>query len=244
MIAHRIAGPAGLAFIAAISLAAPSHAAVITWGSATNQTGNLSDFVTTGSLVSAITADTTVTVDGITFIGPASANPATFPGSQITLTGIDTAVYHTSGQASPPGGFNASYATLVDRGAYSMNGNGSNALHVGGLTIGQDYTLQIFVPWWDTDWTTYFNDGSANSPALNAGSREPSTAQYIIGTFTADAATESLTIRSNTPVALLAAVQLRTSGDETPAPEPTTLAILGSGLLALAHLRRRKTARV
>lgn len=241
---YRIDAPTAAVLLMAIAHGAPARAAAVAWGSPTDQTGNLSDFVTTGTLVSAVSPNATVTVDGITFYGPVTSNPATFTNSQITVSGPGSSPYTTSPHTYPPGTFDANYALLVDRAAYTPATNGATSLNFNGLTIGTEYTVQIFAPWWDGDWVTYFNDGTANSPGIAPGSFSNTTAQYIVGTFTADSTTETLTIHTNTPAAVLDAVQLRTTADATAAPEPATLAILAPALLALARLRRRQAASV
>jgi hypothetical protein len=61
---------------------------------------------------------------------------------------------------------------------------------------------------------------------------------FGIGTFTADATTESITMSSTTPVSMVNSIEMRTSG--VPTPEPSTLALALTGIVGLRTLRRRR----
>lgn len=112
--------------------------------------------------------------------------------------------------------------------------------------MGSTYDVQIFMPYWDANWATIFSDGTNATSPLNVGSPDtwagPGAAvpQYVIGTFTADASTETIYLGNSLPGTVFTAMLVR---DESQVPEPATLILLTPTLLALVRLRRRKTTR-
>lgn len=223
-----------------------AHAASITWQAPIDETGSALDVVTLGTFFDSIVAQpVSRTVNGVTFNGldSFSAGVATYQnGSLMEVYGAANPSYFTSGVASLPGGWDPSYALLVHDTQRANSGGGDGGeIRVNGLSVGDDYMVQIFMPFWDANWQTRFSDGVNASALLNAAVNGGATVpQYVIGTFTADAASQSIFYSGPCCETLFSAVQVR-SMEETPqVPEPTSLMLLGSGAAALAYVRRRQ----
>lgn len=201
-------------------------AAVISWGPATavsTAPGNSSDVSTNGTFLEAFNAqasDATLanpTVNGVTFTGTSALLTGGFGQSGADLS------------ADTNGGDAAYDALLTD----ADNGGGGNLLtiNIGGdlLSVGTDYEVQV---WFIDDRPTFdgrvmlFGDGNGNSVLLND--------EFSIGTFTADGASQTLSMDAQGfGNAHITAYQLRTI------PEPSSALLLGVGILTLATRRRR-----
>lgn len=225
-----------------------AHAAPITWQTVQNVTGNVSDVVTAGSLVSAISFSegSDVTVNGVTFRHISSYTMsgssqtlsfASTPGVSVTNVGA-----HTVGQQpwAVNSGWDANYNILLDRGAYSTSSSGRMTFTLSGLTTGQSYAVQFWTGYWNAQYPTRMSDGTNVSGymAYGVGSTLP---QYVIGTFTASGATETIYADgSSYSIALLDAMQVRTYTPPPPVPEPASGALIGVALLGLMVARKRK----
>lgn len=248
--------PRFLPWCAIVAMTVPAiNAATIIWSAPTNETGNASDVVTTGTFLESAWAggNGTGTLDGpgdialngVVFAAQ-SSNGVFDDGSQITVSG---AVLADSAGGSAPGSWNAAYQQLA--GVANLSGiNGPSAtmtITLGGLTIGQNYEVQIFEPWYNAaQFSTTFTAGNTSSAASNGIQGPPiTTAQYITGTFTADATTEAIVAAgSGNPHAILAAIQVRTEPVTTSsAPEPEAFGLVAAGLAGVALLRRQRVRR-
>lgn len=241
---------AALACLATLATSG-AQAASITWGTPTAETGSLSDFVTTGSLFSAVSANTTKTVGDITFYGRSSsataANVTFLDGGKIQ--GLNFAMPFYPDSHSAPGGWDSSYASLVSGNTAVPYSSGSSLL-ISGLSTGAQYLLQIFMPFWDANWKMSFSDGTNATSYLNVGSPDTwagpgaATPDYVTGVFTADASTQTIYLGNNLPGQVFHAMQVRTlSASETAVPEPASALVLLSSLaLVGAAKRRRRTA--
>jgi hypothetical protein len=140
-----------------------------------------------------------------------------------------------------PGTSDANYNDLLQSAAYNGNGDGSPlSLTWGAMTPGHTYLVQL----WANDGrgngrTETFTGGANTSASLLFGNAP---GEDIIGTFVADnTGLETITMSGigsvNGPYPQLNIVQVR---DITPAPEPSTLALLGAGVVALFCGFRRK----
>ena len=230
-----------LAMASGLATSITTHAAVITWGAATNitpaATGELSDVSTNGSLIGAFNVGDTgvaaATLNGVTFQsfavpnGSAGATVGNF--SIATAPAGSTNIGFGSG-AAPFGTLSSAYQTFLASGL----GQGFGfTLTISGLNVGTEYEFQ----WWVNQ-----SSSSQKTSTATAGntvtllSRVPEAAgavgQFAIGTFTADSATESVAFGG--VLARLNGFQLRQ------VPEPSTWALLGLGLPALLAFRRRK----
>ncbi|MGJ8694689.1 MAG: sulfatase-like hydrolase/transferase [Verrucomicrobiaceae bacterium] len=208
-----------------------SHAANITWGPATNVStgiGNSSDVSNNGTLVEAynavandqITGAAPITVNGVTFTPTTSLldadpkNGGANDFSSITNAG-DAAYDDILSTLEYGGGTDLVSLTLGDGdGDTSVNGAGL-------LTIGTTYEIQV----WYVDTRssqdareTPVGDGNGNKVTLND--------QFAIGTFTADATTQTITLESpNFGQAHITAYQIREAFSGPP-PAPVVPANL------------------
>ncbi len=206
-----------------------ANAATITWEDYAI-TSNVSEVLTTGTMVKAVnttstqqvTANATLTLAGTTFTstGAVLNNNFNTDGWTPTVTG---------GTAAE----NADYQSFLDYLDFSLNQGSSSAFTVDtftGLEIGQDYALQV---WYavegETRTMTLSGDAaSTDSNILQGG-------EYAIGTFTADAVTQTLVMQSSQSGIRLTGYQLRAI------PEPSAFALIAGcfGVAYVASRRRR-----
>jgi hypothetical protein len=220
--------------VALMAFASSAQAANIIWSTPTNDTGSANDVITSGTLFAANTTGPTTTLNGVTFTSGFAA--------PFTLTGVGT----ITNVYSSPTLSDSNYNTLVGTGAYSASST-PFTIDISGLTVGHSYAVQLFEPFWNSNWATAFTGGSSTSGLVNLsgpdqGAGASSVPQYVIGTFTAGAATQQIALSSPTSYVLLAAGQVR---DEGAVPEPTTwiMMILGFGMVGIGlRARRQKVA--
>lgn len=227
-----------------------ANAATIIWGSSVTISGD-SDVSTSGTSVFAASFDndgSTVTVNGVNFVGGSSAGVANSsaytPNLSYSVTSSNGNVY---GSASAPfSSLSANYQALLESGIYNNDGTLSETLTLGNLTIGQAYQVQIWI-----------NDSRANSNAAGtmtivgtstvldyntgtsgAGGVNPyaggGLGQYAIGTFTANATTQSFDLSAQGSSWHLSALQLRAI------PEPSTSLLSLGALTGLGMFFRRR----
>lgn len=245
-----------------LSLASFSRGAVINWDSPVNINGS-SDVSITGELVRAynFASASATTVNGVQFL--ATSTTATGAGQSVAgnhtfsaTTGYSGAVLVPSygGSAGAFGSLAPEYQSLLSSfatGSSAIAGANRNGttLTLANLVIGQEYLLQIWTN--DSRGTNAVTTGhlglEITAPTVPAGgtvvryngtggaAAEGAVGQYVIGTFTADANTQSFSLYSGggSGLATLNAYQLRT----IPEPSAVLPGVFGlSGLL----LRRRR----
>jgi hypothetical protein len=230
-------------FTALTASAAPPNAPV-TWGSPTTISGD-TDVSLDGSLVAAFNmVGGNVTVNGVTFAafpvtgGSTSATNGNFsfsesPGILVTWT--------TLGSASAPfSNLSANYQTLLST-AISTDANNTLTLVMSGLVTGQQYEFE----WWLNAASNSSAGFLTTATATNSVSLDDNTTnanggvgQYVIGTFTANAGSETITFNgtSTGQAPTINAFQLRA------VPEPSTMSILllGGVVISGARFLRRK----
>lgn len=236
-----------IASLAAIALAGSASAANIAWGSV-SAINSSADVSTNGTLVMAIRASSadyggsygnSNTVNGVLFdsINP-TQNGVTFDISGFVSYDPNSYVV---GAAGTPGTLESAYQQMLT-GAW-FGDTSPAAFTLSGLTVGQEYELQV----WVADYRQFPPNTYNRSQTLTAGNTSGSltylqtngsgislgavSGSYIIGTFTADTSTQSITLNANSSTQLNA-LQLRAI------PEPSAALLGGLGLLALARRRR------
>jgi PEP-CTERM motif len=220
-----------------------THAALITWGAPTNISGD-SDVSTAGALVGAFNMGNTgvasTTVNGVTFAPFALTGP---PGSigNFSFTGTTFGGNNALGAvAGPFTALTAPYQSLLSSAVITgVTGLGNITLTMNGLVVGSTYDFQ----WWSSTSQAFpgFETTLASSPGSNVsldknvGDATGNLGQWVLGTFTADSASQAITFTSNNrPV--LNGFQLRQLSS---VPEPGT-ALAGVSLLGLCGMQRRR----
>jgi len=256
---HLIKAGFSAAF-AALFFCSPAMAATIIWDAAATDV-NLADetqVFTDGTLVAAVnffaptttfapndsnSATATVTVNGVTFVNlnaPGGVAHVTFP------SGTNQSLFTN---AAPVG----NYETLLSSTLYVFNNSGIPITFTG-LTIGQDYKIEVWSPIWDQNsyiprFSSSPSDGATQatapdqSPSLNlgieagGGTSVTTPPQLVFGTFTANSTTQDLYYFGHGPVGvigMIGALELRA----VPEPQTWALAALGASMV-LFRLRRK-----
>jgi hypothetical protein len=191
--------PIALATLLLLCAAAigPAIAAPVTWIVGPTTTIDENDIDLVGTLVHAGTwgsPETTVTVSG---------EPILFEDRAVLTAGMTDGEIGVNGQDevsvlagfNPPGAIDPAFHEILDGFMYNSQPlNVTLTVTLDGLTPGQEYRLQLFVSddrtccgvvkheWWDTI------DGSGN----NTVQFQSGASTYVIGSFTADAATQQV----------------------------------------------------
>ncbi len=230
-----------------------TQAATITWGTIQDATGNASDIVKTGTYVDSATSNmNNVTVSDILFNRSNTTNFESggtlyFDNSDITFGNVEAEPTDAYGHSVlPTPTWDIGYKDLLRYGVHTNTGSkGAITINLGDLINGNDYIVQLWTPYWDTNnWKTEFKDfpNGNSSGFLNTGYSDTRSAQFVVGTFTADATTQIIYVYGNTghatPHAVPTGLQLRTTS--TPVPVPSTISLLGLGILGVAGVGRRK----
>jgi MYXO-CTERM domain-containing protein len=239
------------AFLASTALV--SHAALITWGAASNITGD-ADVSTTGSLVGAFNLGNTgvasATVNGVLFqsLAVPSSSVASVTIGNFALTSPNDLSTNNTFYGSPVGPFStlsASYQTLLGSGLTALASGTDLTLTMSGLSIGAQYQFQWFsnlsLPGSDTHTAAGVPSGGGVVLADNTSAQDGGMGQFALGSFTADATTQVIAFDGPT-YALINGFQLReVEPAPAPVPEPGT-ALAGLALLGLVGVRRRRRA--
>ncbi len=183
--------------ILALIFATSAVAAPITWGPVKDIAAD-SDVSTNGVLVKAVSkAVGNPVINGVTF------TPA--------YSGDSLAGQNASGAAAGAlpvgGGISASYAAMLSGNDYSTNSGATLTLTLNGLTVGQDYEVQVWAN--DSDASSLGKQTVKSSGALdswvvlnmNTSGADGGKGQFATGTFTADATSQQVKITgSGSPV--------------------------------------------
>jgi hypothetical protein len=239
----------GASFFALLLLASGANADTITWGPASNITGD-SDVSTTGNLVGAFNLGdagvSSTTVNGVTFQGLAA--PFTQSSTGAAIAGGVTFKLDASGLGflslpngsygsgvAPFTGLGSGYQTLLGSAAQGLSGD-NMTLTITDLTAGQLYQFE----WW----SSFSAPGTASHSAIagntvllsdNTTTAEGGLGQFAIGTFAAGSTSQVITF-SGTGGGLVNGFELRDLGPAPAAPLPSTFAMGGVFLSALGAI--------
>lgn len=217
---------AGLLAAVVAGFSGRAEAAAITWQVGPNFGGptGFQAIQTNGTLVQAVNLANPA--DGSLTVNPSGLN--------ITFTATDAKLNQGAFGSGSPGSTDAAWNSIIN----STDWNSGSPLipnFFSGLTVGQQYQVQLFASdkrgGGDSAALLSFRDEFANfSPSVVAGSFTS-----VLGTFTANATTQTLGVSSTTN-AILNAYVLRA----VPEPASGTLAMLAAGAGMLAGRRRRR----
>jgi hypothetical protein len=227
------------------AVSAPVRAATITWGTPTAISGD-TDVSIAGTLVgAAVLLGPAVTVNGVTFAGFQGVSSGIFSASS---PGILPQANTFGSALSPFVNLSTAYKGLLDSGMFTHSPPNQPApivLTISGLSVGQVYEFQ----WWvndsrdtgDLDRTTVATAGNSVTLEHNIGAAG-GVGQFVLGTFTADATTQSISFQgfgagTNFGSTQINAVQLRA------VPEPGGLALAALSLAVLSAGRARTASR-
>lgn len=200
-----------------------AQAASILWGSATN-VSSVSEVENTGTTVEAFNAAAnsvtgTLSLNGVTFTSTGALLSGSTTNDQYTGTTGDATYDQFLSQVDFGGGTNLVSLTIAN----------------GLMTNGDNYLIQVWYANASGTRTTPFGDGEAPNNTVDL-TASVNSAQFAIGTFTADATSQTLTLESpGFGNAHITGYQVRT----VPVPEPSSSALLGLGSLGLLLRRKR-----
>ena len=222
-----------ISLVGLLAAAAQAQNANITWQTPETISGT-SDVDTHGTYFGSWAPHgSTLAVNGVTFQAFSD------------LPGLNSTFDNSTGTGSyaSPNTPDANYNTLLTAGAFGNNDT-PYSFNWGGMTSGDTYLVEL----WVNDGrnstvnqrTETFTGGTSTSAFLDYGSGNSGPGQFIIGTFLADSSgSETITL---TPGAAFPSPQLNLFEvrDITAVPEPSAMALMGSGLLTLVYCIRRK----
>lgn len=222
-----------------------SHAALVTWGAPTVISGD-SDVVTTGTLFVAGN------------FGPVGVSGTTINGVTFDPVPISAPDGITTTTVTP---LSASYLTLLNS-ALLLPADTTVTLTITGLTIGENYLFQAWVnnsgrdiPFFERgDFPTTISDGLGNEVSLYPGDNgngtgpgdtnlPPVLGEYVTGTFTADATSQSFEFFSGEIPGVVNGIQVRSlSAASVPEPGTALAGLAAAGVCGFSRRRRRGNA--
>lgn len=218
----------------------PTHASLIVWQSPADAT-SVSDILSTGTFVAAKSGYAVhqnggpITVGGVAF-GDNAQTLITFGGN----TGFGIVI---PDEALPNSG-DTDYNNLLSKGYFTPAFDTAN-ITLSGLTIGDSYRVQLWVPVWDHTWTTTFSTSNGETSTSVDMNNVYTAARYVVGNFVADGTSQTIvygqTVGPSSAYGLVAAAAVFNLSSPAAVPEPGTYAALaGLAALGLVVWRRRQ----
>lgn len=238
--------------MALMASGATLQAAVVTWQAPSNITAD-TDVATTGSLIGAFIPGAnalSTTVNGVAFSSIYVANDwnntSTLSlsfGSVATLAGAPSLYGFGQYEGGTPSGLSADYTKLFSGGVGPATTTNYMYLTLNNLTIGTQYLFQSWANESrgrldyrnETITANTFGGSQSGELAYNVGGGDGGKGSFVIGTFTADATTQTM-LYSSIEFAQINAFQVRA------VPEPSTYALVVGGIATLILIRRRVQA--
>jgi hypothetical protein len=226
-------------------LASVAQSANITWGAAQQISGS-GDVSTTGALIGGFNVGGTgvpsTVVNGVTFQSFAAPGGNGSSGN-FTMTAGGGVFDSNTGGASPNppfSGLPAGYQTLLS--SFVVPLFGPATLTMSGLVVGMQYQFQF----WSNNssdrfgYTITATAGNSVGLSSNTSFAEGGLGEWVIGSFTADAATQQITFSGDGDGGFLNGFQLRQLVPPTnQVPETgSSLALLAGAMAGLALLHR------
>lgn len=221
--------------------ASVSHAANIVWLSPTD-VSSVSDIVTTGSLFdsAAIFSTNDLSINGVTFNHALSPSGGSFSFSNSSGITLSNYSFDRASLGSAPASLGSDYQKLIT--IASGASDQSLIISLSSLTVGSEYLVQLWTPYWDANnWATSFSGGVNTSNYLNTGylaGERP--AQFVVGSFIADATNQIITSNAKNHWSLISGLQVRTISAVAAVPEPETYAMFMAGLGLMGFIARRR----
>ena len=234
-----------LAAVVISTVCDPVCAATITWGAPTTISGDV-DVSTDGTLVAAKnTTSGSPTINGVPFTSLGESDP-TFALSSPGIISFSNVAF---GSALPPfASLSADYRSLLVGAQVTQTPPTAPppmTVTISGLSIGRLYQFQ----WWvndsrdtgDFDRTTMATAGNSVTLEHNVANIEGGVGQFVLGTFTADAATQAILLQGagtgpNVGSTQINVLQLR----DLVIPEPASALQLGCGIFGLVGYGRHR----
>lgn len=168
----------------------------------------------------------------VSFTGIAQNASGSTAGITVGSTGFAFQSTGNNSNVASAVGAPQTWGTVLDR--VIGDDNNSATIDLSGLTVGDSYYVQFFsnTPDGGINATTTISSGGADSPAF--GAHGGGVTRYIIGSFVADATSQSFAITGAEPTfgALVVGVQPQAI------PEPSTYALAGMALMGFAGFAR------
>lgn len=231
-----------------LAITVSADAALITWGSATDvNTLDPTQVLNTGIRHAAATfTSAPLTVNNVSFATSVGYVPSVSP--TVTFTDLNIRLQNlipiNSGITQDQGPNDTDYAKLVSSGPYNGNSDSPGYWEISNLTLGQQYQVQLWTCYQNQNYSTRFSSDSAftsdASPFLNIGLTDVNNVttlppQFVIGTFTANAATQNIYFEGNNGFSVFGPISV------SAVPEPSTWAltfVAGVGLFCFRKIRR------
>lgn len=235
----------GMALFATALLSPCARSADINWNDTQSITG-ASDVSTNGTLIGAFNVGgagvPSTTVNGVTFQSFATTGGSGASGNFTTVGSGFVGQTNTSGgsTAAPFSNLSAAYQVLLQ--SYSTPFAGVITMTLAGLTIGAQYEFQCWSNLSSDRFSYQLTATAGNSVMLgsNDGHAQGGLGEWVLGSFTADGATQTITFAGDGDGGFLNAFQLRQIPATTNTVPDTgsTLVLLGCAMSLLAFARR------